>query len=149
MMAELDPHFKMRTRLWRRITVMLELDPPPGPKLIVGSEASLFLFEDTEFKPDVAIFPEDLPSENVRGPDVLIAMEIAKSSHRRDRVIKPPLYAESGLRELWVVDLDKKQTIVHRAPKDRLYTETQPFEFSAKLTPLALPGLVIRIADFL
>lgn len=149
MMAELDPHFKMRTRLWRRFTLALELDPPPGPKLIVASEGSLFLFEDTEFKPDVAIFPEDLSSESVRGRDVLIAMEVAKSSHRRDRIIKPPLYAESGLRELWVVDLDKKRTIVHRAPEASVYADIRTLEFDAVLAPLALPGLTLRVADFL
>jgi Uma2 family endonuclease len=149
MMAEMNPHFKMRTRLWRHFTLSIEHNPPPGSKLIVASEASLFLFDDTEFKPDVAIFPEDMSSDLVRGPDVLLAIEVASSSHRRDRIIKPPLYAESELRELWVVDLDKRQTIVHRGPEARCYSKTQAFAFEVELTPLALPTTPVRIAGFL
>lgn len=147
MASELNAHFKMRMRLTRHLILRIDAAPPPGPKLIVGTEASLFLFDDTEFKPDVTIFPEEMASDRVRGPDVLIAIEVASSSHRRDRIIKPPIYAEGGVRELWVVDLDRSETLVHRAPAKAAYADVASIAFGAELSPLALPGLAVRIAD--
>ena len=147
MASELNAHFKMRMRLTRRLILVIETTPPPGPKLIVGTEASVFLFDDTEFKPDVTIFPEEMDSARVRGPDLLIAIEVAASSHRRDRIIKPPIYAESGVRELWVVDLDREETFVHRDPKGGAYCDERAFTFDAALSPLALPNVSIQSSD--
>jgi Uma2 family endonuclease len=147
--AQLNDHFKMRTRIWRHLTIALEPTDPAQGKIIVASEPSLFLFDDTELKPDVALFPEHLRSEDVRGPLVLLAIEVASSSQRRDLVVKPPIYAEAGVQELWVVDLDEKETHVHRLPKGKAYALVSVHGFGETIFSIGNPHIPVRIADFL
>ncbi len=153
MSAELNDHFKMRTRLWRHFTIALAQLTPEGEaaqgKVIVASEPSLFLFDDTEIKPDVALFPEHLRSEDVRGNLVFLAIEVASSSQRRDLIVKPPIYAESGVHELWVVDLDEQKTHVHRVPKGKSYTLTSVHTFDETISAVSNSHIPVRIADFL
>lgn len=147
MASELNRHFKMRTKIWRAFTFALARNPAYA-HLIVASECSLFLFDDIEFRPDVAIFPEAMNSEDVRGPDLWLAIEVAASSHHRDQVVKPPLYAEAGLAELWVVDLDARTTTVMTAPVGNAFTAQAVHPFEAPLLPGRFADAPIRIADF-
>jgi Uma2 family endonuclease len=148
MASELNRHFKMRMRLIRHFIRALDANAAAYGHLIVASENSLFLFDDTEFRPDVAIFPEAMNSEDVRGPDVWLAIEVASSSQHRDHVVKPPLYAEAGLKELWVVDLDTRVTTIHTAPSGNAFAASSQLGFDDALAPRAFPDISLRIADF-
>ncbi len=50
------------------------------PELIVGVETSLFLSPNTFVEPDISVYPERLRSQEVRGGDILLAIEVATSS---------------------------------------------------------------------
>jgi Uma2 family endonuclease len=148
MNAEFNAHAKMRYDLQEHFIVALRGAPHPK-RLMVGTEVSLFLFDDTEFKPDIAIFPKAMRTELVRGADVLLAIEVASSSQQRDLVIKPPIYAQSGLKELWVVDLDGKVTHVHHQPRAEGYQSIMRHAFSDAIAAREFPSIPVRIADFL
>jgi len=42
----------------------------------------------------------------VRPADVLVIIEVADSSLEYDRDVKAPIYANAGIPEYWLVDLD-------------------------------------------
>ena len=43
----------------------------------------------------------------------LLAIELTWSSHHRDLVVKPSIYAGAGIPECWVVDLRDRLVVVH------------------------------------
>lgn len=120
-----------------------------GDEFLVATELSLFLFDNTEVKPDLHIFPSAMASDQVRGKDVLLAVEIASSSHRRDFELKLPLYAEGGVGELWILDLDAGRAHVYRDPEGRAYRSHSHVGADEAISPRAFPHISIKVADLL
>jgi Uma2 family endonuclease len=141
MPSEHDLHGRARALLTRAFIEAL------GREWFIATELSLFLADDVEFKPDLHVFPATLRSHDVRGADVLIAIEIAASSQRRDFVLKAPIYAENGVRELWVLDLDTRVATLFRDPGPQGYATREERPADAVLSPVALPNVKLRLAD--
>lgn len=96
--------------------------------------------------PDFFLFPRNIKASAARGPDLLLLIEIADSSAKKDLDIKGPKYREHGVREYWVVDLVARVTHVHRL--DGAWPEMPPVPFDVLLAPILLAGIRLRIADF-
>jgi Uma2 family endonuclease len=88
---------------------------------------------------------EAMKASAVRGPDVLLLIEIADTSIQDDLTIKGPKYREYGVREYWVIDLAARVTHVHRL--DGSWPEALPVAFDAELTLALAPSLRLRVAD--
>lgn len=111
----------------------------------VASQGPLRLSDYHEPEPEFFVFPDRIRVNDVRGPDCLLVIEVAYSSLDFDLKIKAPIYAEHGVREYWVVDVEGRRTLVHRLGNDRAYDEPQTVAFDA---PLGVPGgLSLVIAD--
>jgi len=82
----------------------------------VTSGPSIFLSEFTMLEPDVCIYPAGMKSTDVRGPDILLAIEVADTSLRYDLGKKARLYAAHGVRDYWVFDLENDVLHQHSAP---------------------------------
>lgn len=118
-------------------------------QFLVTTRASLLLFDDTEVKPDLHIFPAALLSDKVRGGDVMLAIEIASTSQHRDFAIKLSLYAEAGVAELWIFDLDEQRTHVFRDPEGQAYRSHQQYGPDEAVSPRAFPHIEVRLSDLL
>ncbi|MEQ1619570.1 MAG: Uma2 family endonuclease [Terricaulis sp.] len=125
------PHWSARQKLigWflRRLSVEIDL-APDGP---------LRLADDEEPEPDFYLFPATMNVNDVRGGDVILAVEIADSSFTKDRQIKAPLYAKHGVREYWIVALEQRKILVFRLANNA-YGEPAEIAFDA---PLSAPGV--------
>ena len=91
-----------------------------GDRAIVSVQNPLRLDRLNEPQPDFAVFRPraDFYATGERpGPaDTLLVIEVADTSLRYDRSVKLPLYARSGIAELWIVDLRRRMVDVHRSP---------------------------------
>jgi Uma2 family endonuclease len=116
--------------------------------LIVGFETSLFLGADTIVEPDLCIYPRRLRSEDVRGSDVLLAIEIASSTLAQDRGPKARLYAGFNVRELWVIDTNTRIALIHRNAAAGQWQETVQLRSSETLRFDAIPSFAIRLDQF-
>ena len=143
MPSEFDLHGRAR---WLLHSIFIEA---LGRSWFVANGLSLFLFDDTEAKPDFHVFDVNLKSHEARGGDVQIAIELAASSHHRDFKIKLPLYAEAGVREVWIIDLDDRKGHVYRRPAGSGYAEHLEYGIDQPMTPEAFPMVSIRVADLL
>lgn len=79
----------------------------------------LALTKVNEPEPDIAIIQGNVDDFATRHPgpaDVLMTMEIADSSIRRDRSTKQRLYAEAGIANYWIVNLRLNQVEVYEEP---------------------------------
>lgn len=75
-------------------------------------------------------------------------MEVSESSRRLDLRRKPPIYAGAGVPLYWVIDIGRREVIVHADPRD----ETTPHYESIDVgTPIGTVGVlgIAAVADFL
>src|SRR5690606_22147722 len=79
-------------------------------------ETGLTLDDYTYLEPDFIVFDRSVGLANVRGPDVLLAVEVADSSLDYDLIRKPAIYAQFGVCELWVIDAAHRIAHVHTEP---------------------------------
>jgi Uma2 family endonuclease len=69
-------------------------------------------------QPDVALLRrrDDFYARAYPEPaDVLLLVEVADTSLAYDRDVKAPLYAQAGIPEVWIVDLNKRELAVYRS----------------------------------
>jgi Uma2 family endonuclease len=136
-----DPHERMKSALVLALTRWLPED------LWFGVQSSIYLSEKTFVEPDLCIFRKELKSHNVKGPDVLLAIEVSDSSLNFDRGTKALLYASHGVRELWVIDVATKITSVHTGPTGVGWASVREVLPNETLRGTALPAFEIRVGE--
>ncbi|HYU16175.1 MAG TPA: Uma2 family endonuclease [Candidatus Acidoferrum sp.] len=104
--------------------------------------------DESEPEPDVAVLTLDDFLEDHAHTAYLI-VEVADSSRKRDLNLKPQLYAEMGVPDYWVLDLAKRELVVHRDPGGDRYREIRTFGPGDSVALLQLPDVVVRVADVL
>jgi Uma2 family endonuclease len=115
--------------------------------LRLGIETTLYLSDRTFAEPDLCLYPKRLLPEDVRGTDVLLAIEVSGSSLGYDRGLKARLYARYAIQELWVIDAAKRVTWVHREPRsDGTWESVEKKSAEAELTTPSLPGINIVLS---
>jgi Uma2 family endonuclease len=126
------PHEALKSQLVRWLVQSTDT------ALRVGIEQTLYLDNQNYFEPDILVAPRLIRTDRLKGPDVLLLIEIADSSHVRDLQVKAPRYAEHGVRDYWVVDVVAHKTILHRQPSPTGYAEITEHSADAALIPLLL-----------
>lgn len=113
----------------------------------VGSEGSIFFSHDTEVRPDVIIYRADVGTNEMTGDDVFLVIEVMKTSQRRDRGLKLPVYAAAGVPEIWLIDLDAKAIEVYREPDTagETFKNFSKTGFDTPLAPTAFPSVTLLI----
>jgi Uma2 family endonuclease len=71
--------------------------------------------ETSEPEPDLAVVARDAPQPYHPATAALV-IEVTVSSQDRDLRQKPAVYAQAGVPEYWVVDLEADRVVVHRNP---------------------------------
>lgn len=136
--AKASWHELMKSKLTRALV----LATTPAVRLFV--EASITLSSDTLVEPDLVLAVGDM-SRELRGPDLLLAIEVADSSLSYDLRVKAPLYARFGVRDYWVVDAVRQTIRIHRDPVDGSYRDVEEYEAHDSVTALLLPEVTIRL----
>lgn len=118
-----------------------------GPEYVIIPDKSLILSDTNAPKPDWYVFHESVRTEDLRGADVLLAIEQSDSTLKSDLEVKANLYARHGVRDYWAIDLERRRVFVHRGPSAEGYAEVRRFEAAEVVEALLLPGLTLRLAD--
>jgi Uma2 family endonuclease len=142
----MGPKYHAHERLKSELGMALARACPSD--LIVGFETSLFLGRDTILEPDLCIYSRGLRSEDVRGSDVLLAIEIASSTLALDRGPKARLYAGYNVRELWVIDTNTRTTWIHRSAAAGEWRDVAERRSNETLRIDAIPGFAVRLDQF-
>ncbi|HEX2643164.1 MAG TPA: Uma2 family endonuclease [Thermoanaerobaculia bacterium] len=121
-------------------------------RVTVGVQDPIDLDDYSEPQPDLSILRrrEDFYTEShARPEDVLLVIEVADSSLAYDRNLKLPLYAEHGIPEVWLVDLDRSLIEVHRAPDSNGYQTVRTVRRGERLFSVAFPELSLAAEEIL
>ncbi|MBK9949725.1 MAG: Uma2 family endonuclease [Nitrospira sp.] len=123
--------------VWVRVQMPLVIDPDsePEPDLVVGPRTS-----------------EDY--RNAHPSSALLVVEVSNTTLSLDRNHKHAIYARADIQEYWIVNLADRCVEVYRAPvtstgQPTSYRSPQKLSLSNNLTPLAVPGSTVIVADLL
>ena len=108
--------------------------------------------EDSEPEPDLVLLErrDDYYSSSHPTPeDVLLVVEVADSSQRFDREVKGPLYAENGIREYWLVDVEADRIEINREPEGSIYRDARSVGRGDRIAPASFPDFEVRADDIL
>jgi Uma2 family endonuclease len=108
--------------------------------LWLGVETTIYLSANTFVEPNLVVYPRGVKLEHVKGSDILLATEVAATSLAYDRGLKARLYARHGVNELWVIDAERRRTLVYSGPGPAGWRTTAERGRDEALTLAALPG---------
>ena len=121
-----------------------------GDEAIVSVQNPVRLSEKLEPQPDLVVLKNNDYREALPGPeDVLLLIEVSDSTLRYDRETKLPLYAGSGVREAWIMDLQNGAMERHTEPSEGGYGLVRRVSRKEILSSEALPELALRLEDIL
>lgn len=105
---------------------------------LVRAEQGVVLVDDTVVGGDALVLRKPVTrSGMLTGSDVLLVVEVAESTLRRDLGMKRGKYAAAGIPSYWVVDGGHSIIHVHAEPVDGEYTNVRTVRFGE---PLSVPG---------
>ncbi|NEQ37680.1 MAG: Uma2 family endonuclease [Okeania sp. SIO3I5] len=99
-------------------------------KVIVDHHNQIHLSNDSAPEPDLALLQwrdDFYEAKHPQPEDIFLLVEVADSTIKYDREIKIPLYAENGISEVWLIDINQQLVEVYRQPKGNSYQNVQQF----------------------
>jgi len=108
--------------------------------------------QESEPQPDLTLLRlrDDFYSTGTPTPkDVLLVVEVADSSLSYDRKVKMLLYAEAGIPESWLVDVNSKTLFVYRRPSPEGYQDVRAYRRGESVSPEAFPDVQFTVDEML
>ena len=141
-----SPHIACVNRLNRLLVRAV------GDRAIVSIQNPIRL-TDSEPEPDVVLLApraDDYSTDKAGPADAFLIMEVADTSLEFDREVKGSLYAENGIVEYWIANLDDRCLEVFRQPRsDGTYADVRMLRLGDTADVAALPGVAVPVADIL
>ena len=118
-----------------------------GDAAIIHVQNPVQLSDLTEPQPDLALLRprEDFYAGKRPMPqDVLLLIEVSDTTLRYDQEIKLPLYALSGIPEVWIVDLSAEVLLTYAQPENRTYRKISQIGRGETTGLRVLPDLTVE-----
>ncbi len=123
-----------------------------GASFIVRVQSPIALDAYSEPEPDVVLLrprTDFYADAHPTASDVLLAVEVSDTSADYDREVKLPLYAQAGLPEVWLIDLQKSRIEVYARPQGDAYQQRVEVTADTTLTSPTIPQFALAAADVL
>lgn len=118
---------------------------PKGVRVRIQSTVALPKL-DSAPHPDVAWLARKLSGRRPQPADVFLIIEVAHSSLKFDRGEKARLYAKSGIRDYWIVNLVDRCVEVYRDPLRSRYQSLTTHARGEQVRLLAFPDVTLDVA---
>ena len=118
----------------------------------VYTQDPIQLNDFSEPEPDVEVVridPLDYADHHPTPSDVYLIIEVADSSFKYDREMKGKAYAQSGIADYWVLDVNNRKLHVLREPTQEGYQSEVIVSEDASVSPLQFSELEIALQDIL
>ncbi|CAN5782023.1 Uma2 family endonuclease [soil metagenome] len=133
----------------RAVTILTQLLASALPGYYASVQNPVVFGEHDERQPDLALVrAEALEGALPRASDVALVVEVAETSLSYDREVKTPLYARTGIREAWMVDLAAGVIGVYTSPgSGRRYSNRRTFAREEELRSFTVDDLRFAVRD--
>jgi Uma2 family endonuclease len=116
-----------------------------GRQVIVSVQNPIRLPPYGEPQPDIALLRLDYSKDRIPGvDDLFLVMEMADTTIAIDRRVKLPMYADAGIPETWLFDIQRRVIERHTHPVNSVYSQVASARRNQSLTSTVLPQLTIR-----
>lgn len=122
-----------------------------GNNVLISVQNSVQLNEYSQPEPDVVLLRNRSDFYETKRPtseDILLLIEVSDSSLKYDQEIKIPLYANSNVQEVWLINLNNDTVETYRYPQTSFYQQKQIFTKNNQASCLAFPQININFANF-
>lgn len=119
---------------------------------IVRIQNPIVVGDLSEPQPDIAVVArrDDFYRDgHPTGKDVALVIEVSDSTIAFDRSRKLPKYAEAGIPETWLIDLESEHVEVHFSPKETAYGIVKILLRGENAVSETLPALNLPVNDIL
>jgi Uma2 family endonuclease len=123
-----------------------------GRRALVDKQNPVRLGDWSEPEPDLALLVrrEDYYTSGApAAEDVFLIVEVADSSAGYDRMVKAPLYARQGIREVWILDLRGQVLEAFRQPSPAGYREVRRLRRGDEVAAEAFPDVRFPVSELL
>ncbi len=123
-----------------------------GNQVLIGVQDPVMLDDYSEPQPDLALLrprADFYAAGHPQVEDILLLVEVANTTLEVNRQIKIPLYAASGIQEVWLVNTRDQCLEVYRHPLGNIYQESQVLNPETTVTLLALPLVELGVAEII
>ena len=123
-----------------------------GDSMLLGVQDPIALDAYSEPEPDLVLLrprADFYATAHPAAGDVLLAIEVADTSASYDREVKVPLYAQAGIPEVWLIDLQQGRIEVYARPQGNAYQQRVEVAANDPFTSLTVAGLTLTVADLL
>ncbi len=138
------PHMNCVTRLNHMLVERAE------GRYFVSVQNPVGAADDSEPQPDFSLVRE-LPKSADDGPPssgtTLVVIEVSDTTLAYDRNTKLPLYAETGMPEVWIVDLKGKKVEVYSEPSPDGYKATRVFAAGEEVRSTTIEDLSVPVDE--
>jgi len=121
-------------------------------KAMIRVQSPVRLGEFSEPVPDVALLKSRKDYYAARHPlpsDIFLIVEVADTTVLSDREIKVPLYARSGIPEVWLINLPKKVVEVYAEGSAGRYRKSFKYRSGETVVAETFPELLVAVDDIL
>jgi Uma2 family endonuclease len=140
------PHQSAINRLNRLLTERF------NGRAVVQVQCPVVVSDDSEPEPEFALLRWDPTGYEAATPtpaDTYLLIEVSASSRAFDRRVKVPLYAETGVPDVWIVDVVDSLLRVYRDLKDGRYATTAVLRRGDVVACAAFPDDPIPVSEIL
>ena len=137
MNAQHRPHARVKSRLYALLANAL---PTPLEALV---EASINIPPVNVPEPDIVVTTEPEGDGLVPLASVRLIVEVADATLKQDRSTKAAIYAEAGVPEYWIADVNGRTFTQLWSPSGAEYGERADHPFGATLRATTIDGLEI------
>jgi Uma2 family endonuclease len=120
--------------------------------VLVITQDPIQLDDFSEPEPDLAIVQgtiQDYVEHHPRPDQVYLVVEVADSTLKQDCEVKDKLYAQAGITDYWVLDLNNRQLHIYREPTTTGYTRHLILTEPNQASPSAFPELTLSLTQIL
>ena len=118
-----------------------------GDRALVSPAKPITLPNDSEPEPDITIVERlgrEYLTHHPYPENIFWVIEYSNSSLEKDSTVKYRIYAEAGISEYWLVNLQRRELIIYRDPRDSEYGSKITLT-EGEVTPLAFPDIQIPV----
>jgi Uma2 family endonuclease len=122
-----------------------------GDRAVVSPQNPVVIRPRSEPQPDLLLLRPRAVSYSREHPapeDVLLAVEVADTTVRFDRLVKARLYSRAAIVEFWLFLAQNCEVEVYREPGADGYAQVTRLGGAALVSPLAFPDVRFAVADF-
>ena len=123
-----------------------------GQRTLVGVQDPIELNDRSEPQPDLVLLQPRADFYEAGHPqpqDILLLVEVADTTAEFDREVKIPLYANSRVSEVWLVNINEQCLEVYREPNSNGYGNVQKLRRGQSLFVQAFPDFELTVDEVL